>query len=79
MAFCQSLGTASRMAMAREDVQRFEKAFAALPEQYREVIIDARLIGLSHPEIAEKTGKSEGAVRTLLSRALSRLATLLDS
>jgi DNA-directed RNA polymerase specialized sigma24 family protein len=42
------------------------------------VISLARIVGLSHAEIAKEMGRSEGAVRTLLSRALARLATLLD-
>ena len=37
-----------------------------------------RILGRSHAEIAVEMGKSEGAVRTLLSRALVRLSALLD-
>ena len=38
----------------------------------------ARFLGMSHAEIAEETGKSEVAVRKVLSRALARLATEID-
>lgn len=68
-----SLVTPSRDAVAREELERVERAFAALPEEYREVITLQRIAGLSHAEIGEQLGKSEGAVRMLLHRALARL------
>ncbi|MEM7204463.1 MAG: sigma-70 family RNA polymerase sigma factor [Planctomycetota bacterium] len=64
-------------AIAREEVARLAVALEELPEQYREVIVRARLLGLSHREIAADLGKSEGAVRVLLFRAVARLGTLL--
>ena len=73
-----SLLTPSRVAMARETVQRLERAFDALPEHYREVILLCRLTGLSHEEVAQQTGRTVDAVRNLLFRALSRLAALAD-
>ena len=36
------------------------------------------MLGMSHAELAEQLGKSEGAVRTMLSRALAQLADALD-
>lgn len=71
---CQSFFTPSRDAQAREELEVLERSFRALPPEYREVITLARLIGLPHAEIAERLGKSEGAVRILLHRALARLA-----
>lgn len=73
-----SLLTPSRVAMARETVERIERAFDALPEHYREVILLCRLAGLSHEEVAQQTGRTVDAVRNLLFRALSRLAALAD-
>lgn len=70
--------TPSQELMRREDVEKVERAFAELPDDSREVILLSRLVGLSHAEIAEQMGRSEVAVRTLLSRALTRLAALLD-
>jgi RNA polymerase sigma-70 factor (ECF subfamily) len=64
--------------MAKEAVERIEAALDALPEDYREVITLAKLVGLSRAEIGEVMGRSEGAVRTLLFRAQARLAELLD-
>lgn len=69
-----SLCTPSRVAMAREEVARIESAFAALPEDWKEVVISARIFGFEHREIADRLGKSEGAVRVMLHRALARLA-----
>ena len=54
--------------------ERLQRAFSTLPDEYREVITLARVVGLPHAEIAVKLGKSEGAVRILLHRALARLA-----
>lgn len=73
-----SLVTPSRDAVAREELARLETAFLELPEDYREVVILARIVGLKHEEIAERMGKTESATWNLLSRALARLATLLD-
>lgn len=66
--------TPSRDAIAREELARAEAALARLSEEQREVILLSRIIGLSHAEIAGKCGKSEVAVRSLLHRALARLA-----
>lgn len=69
--------TPSQHATAREELQRVQIAFTQLPEAYREVVLLSRVVGLSHAEIGEKTGRSEGAVRMLLHRALARLARLV--
>ena len=76
LAELESLYTPSRDAAAREELERVERAFTELPDDYREVISLAKIVGLPHAEIAHEMGRSEGAVRTLLSRALARLATL---
>jgi RNA polymerase sigma-70 factor (ECF subfamily) len=69
-----SLVTPSRHAMAREELERFEKAFATLAAEHREVILLARIVGLPHAAIATELGRTEGAVRVLLFRALAELA-----
>ena len=48
---------------------------AALPDDYREVIILRNLEGLSHAEIAQRLNRSPGAVRMLWVRALAALRT----
>ncbi len=73
-----SLSSPSRVAMGRELMDRLESAFEKLPEDYREVIVLSRIVGLSRAEIAERMGRTEASVRNLLSRALAELATHLD-
>jgi len=67
----------SRDAAAREDWALAEEALATLPEDYREVILLTRVVGLSHAEAGARLGRNEGATRMLLSRALARLARSL--
>jgi RNA polymerase sigma-70 factor (ECF subfamily) len=73
----RSFSTPSRQAMLREEMERIEKAFESLPEEYREVITLAHIVGLSRSEIAAQMGKSEGNVRVLLHRALAKVSSLL--
>jgi len=68
----------SQAAIAREELERLERAFAELPPAWREVIVLVRLSGLSHAEAARRLGRTEASTRTLLSRALARLATRLE-
>ncbi|MBL8725382.1 MAG: sigma-70 family RNA polymerase sigma factor [Planctomycetes bacterium] len=62
----------------RETMRRVEAAFDQLPDDYREAVTLHKLCGLSHQEIAERMGRSEGAVRNLVYRGISRLALLVD-
>ena len=68
----------SAAAVSREEIERLEAAFDQLTEDQREVVLASRLLGQPHAEIARRLGRSEGATRVLLSRALARLSTLLD-
>jgi RNA polymerase sigma-70 factor (ECF subfamily) len=69
----RSLSSPSGHAIAREQAERLERAFERLDEEEREVITLARIAGLSRAEIGERLGKSEGAVRVMLHRALAKL------
>lgn len=71
---CRGFYTPSRHAAAREELARLQSVLQTLDEEKREVIVMSRLVGLSHAEIAAELGKSEVAVRKLLSRALAELA-----
>lgn len=73
----ESVFTPSRDAAAHEELARLERAFHSLPEDYQEVILLARVLELSHEEIAERMGRSVSATWSLLSRALARLAAKL--
>lgn len=70
--------TPLRLALAHEEVERFERAFDALPEPYRDVLAHVSLAGLSYKEAGELLGRSEDSVRQTLHRARARLATLLS-
>ena len=72
-----SLCTPSRELMSREAVERIERAFDRLSDDQREVICLGKLLGLPRAEVARRMGRSELAVRTLLSRALTKLASAL--
>lgn len=74
-----SLLTPSRDACAREEINRLERAFDALPRHYRDIITMSRFLGYANADIAERTGRSAGAVRTTLCRALARLSELMAS
>lgn len=69
--------TPSRVAMAREELERIEGAFDRLSDEHRRVITLARIARLSHAEVAVEMGRTEDSVRNLLSRALAKLSTLL--
>ena len=72
-----SLTTPSE-AFSRDQKQlRMLAALDTLPETQREALRLRYLIGLPSKEIAAKLGKSDGAVRVMLSRGLSRLQELL--
>jgi len=79
LACYQSFSTPSRRAMVREEVERIEAVFEDLPPEYREVITLAHVVGLSRAEIAEQMGRTEGAVRMLLHRALAQVALKLQA
>ena len=62
----------SEDAIATERARAVRQALAALPEDYREVITLARIVGLPHRAIAEVMDRSEEATRQLLTRALAQ-------
>jgi RNA polymerase sigma-70 factor (ECF subfamily) len=74
----QTLCTPSKDLEVRETMRAVEAAFDQLPDDYREAITLHKLCGLSHAEIAERMQRSEGAVRNLVYRGISRLALLVD-
>lgn len=73
-----TFATPTQELVSREGVSRIEAAIDRLPEAYREVVILSRFVGLTSVEIAAQQGKNEAAVRVQLSRALARLAALLE-
>ncbi len=69
--------TPSRVAMSADGLARIERAFAELPADYQEAISLQRLCGMDYAAIAARMARSEGAVRNLVHRGLSRLALRL--
>lgn len=65
-------------AIGREFGETMHRALDALDPDRREVIALARLGGLPIAEVARVMGRSENAVRTLLSRALVSLSAEID-
>ena len=49
-------------------------ALNELPEVYREVIVLRQLEGLSFPDVARRTGRTEDSVKNIWLRALARSA-----
>ena len=58
---------------AKEQQLHLANVLEQLPDDYREIIVLRNLQHLSHKEIAERLGRSEGAIRMLWVRALTKL------
>lgn len=69
--------TPSRHALAREQIELIEEKFSELPPDQQQVILLVKILGQPASQAAEQLQRSEAATRTLLSRALSRLAELI--
>jgi len=70
--------TPSARAAEREQSVLLADALAALPADYREVIVLRHLERLKFDDIAVRLGRSSGAVRMLWTRALEKLHALLE-
>ncbi|HEY1380188.1 MAG TPA: sigma-70 family RNA polymerase sigma factor [Gemmataceae bacterium] len=70
--------TSASQALARNERQRLlDAALAQMPAETREVLRLRFTENLPTKEIAEKIGKSDGAVRVMLTRTLHKLQQLL--
>jgi len=67
----------SEEAAGREALARLEAAFDRLDENEREIIVLARVVGLSHAELAQRLQCNEVAARKRLFRALAALSVAL--
>jgi len=63
----------------REELERLQAALDRMSDEHRQIVTCSRLLGMTHAEIAAQIGKSEGATRMLLHRALARLGLELAS
>jgi len=66
--------TPSMEAVRGERIATLEAALQRLPDDYREVIVLARIAGLPHAEIATRMQRPMASTRSLLGRAMVRLA-----
>jgi DNA-directed RNA polymerase specialized sigma24 family protein len=65
-----------RRTIRDEDIRNLEAAFDKLSDDYREALSLYRIVGLP---IAERLGRTKGATKMLLSRALARLTSATTS
>lgn len=72
-----SMTTASQAVSRDRRAIRLMEALALLPEDQREAIRLRYVEGLPSKEIAQRLGKTDGAVRVMLTRTLNKLQTLL--
>ena len=71
--------TPSVLLARREELDRLEKAMDNLSDDYRKVLLLARIEGLSHEQIAERMKKTPAAVAKMLSRAIVALANEFEN
>lgn len=72
-----SMTTASKAFSRNQREMKLMTAMEKLPEDQREALRLRYVEGLQSKEIAERIGKSDGAVRVMLSRSLSKLQSIL--
>ena len=68
-----AVATPLQSAIALEDRHLVRRALSALEEQTRDVVVLRYFEGLSHVEIAERTGSPLGTVKTRVRRGLLQL------
>ena len=61
-----------------EDHQSLRRALVLLPSEVRQTVVLRYFSDLTVPEIAKVMGKSEGTIKSRLSRALLRLSQILN-
>jgi RNA polymerase sigma-70 factor, ECF subfamily len=72
--------TSASQAFSRDQKQmRLLAALEKLPEEHREALRLRYIDGLPSKEIADKLGKTDGAVRVMLTRSLAKLQQILGT
>lgn len=72
-----SMTSASAVYSRNQKEIKLLAAMEELPDDQREALHMRYILGFGSKEIGEKLGKSDGAVRVMLSRSLAKLQTLL--
>ena len=71
--------TPSLLAARSEELDRLERAMDQLKDEYRQVILLAKIEGLSYAQIGRRLGKTPDAVGMLLSRAMVALTDAFEA
>lgn len=71
--------TPSRVFAQQQAIERLLGRLSALPEDYRQAILMAKVEGLTTAEMAERLGKSREAVALLVFRAVKRFRAVCDT
>lgn len=71
--------TPSRLFSQQEAVDRLIARFDELPPDYRQVLVMAKIEGLTTAEMAERLGKSREAIALLVYRAVKRFRAVCES
>jgi len=71
--------TPSRLLGQSERVEQLLERLSALPEEYRQAILLAKIEGLTTAEMAERLGKPREAVALLVYRAVKRFRALTET
>ena len=71
--------TPSRLLAQRQSIEHLLDQLTALPEDYRNVILMAKIEDMTTAEIAERMGKSREAVALLLHRAVKRFRAVREA
>jgi RNA polymerase sigma-70 factor (ECF subfamily) len=74
-----SMTSASQVFSRDQKQMRMMNALQSLPADQREVLQFRYLEGLPTKDIADRVGKTDGAVRVMLTRALGKLQKMLDT
>jgi RNA polymerase sigma-70 factor (ECF subfamily) len=70
--------TPSMIVSRQEELEALARALDTLKPEYREAIVLTKIEGLSYREIARRLGKSDEAVRKLVSRGMSMLTCVFE-
>ena len=73
-----SASSPERVAEARFEQQQLRRVILQLPGEQQQVVLLRFIEGFEFKEIASLLGKSEGAIRVMLHRALTRLRQILE-
>jgi len=75
----ESPSNPEQMAETALDQQQIRKLIARLPDEQQQAILMSFIEGFSYIEVASALGKSEGAVRVTIHRALKKMRQLLEA